>query len=138
MPRTKDKCRLKDCSLALFHTAFTIHRLCSISNIIDQQLGITLMNLSTWPTGHKVPLNLTGSDLDTEAHTGLDQVPATDHQCIDDVELAVGHPPEDAMPRPWQMSQQRGELSSVFGCSFYTRSRVWHQARASTYGYWCK
>jgi hypothetical protein len=83
-------------------------------------------------------LDNAGSDLDTEAHTGLDQVPATVHQCIDDVELAVGHPPEDAMPRPWQMSQQRGELSSVFGCSFYTRSRVWHQARASTYGYWCK
>jgi hypothetical protein len=77
-----------------------------------------------------------GTDLDTEAQTGLDQAPAMDHQGIDDMKWVLAT--LQKMSRPWQMSQQMGELLSVYGCSSYTRSRVWHQTRASTSGNWCK
>ena len=84
------------CSLVLFQRALTTRRVCRISNVITLQLGITLMNLSTWPTGHKVPLNMKVQALiSTQAQTGLDQAPAIDLQCIDDMEMGVGHPPED-------------------------------------------
>ena len=38
-----------------------------------------------------------GIDLDTVAQTVFDQAPATDHQSIDDMELGVGHPPEEVL-----------------------------------------
>ena len=127
-----------DCSLALFYTALTVHRICRISNVIYLQLGITLMNLSTRPTGHKVPLNMKVQAListQRPRQVSIKLLRWTTRALMTRKWVLATL---QKMSRPWQMSQQRGELLSVYGCSSYTRSRVWHQTRASTSGNWCK